>query len=122
MMPRITWGDDRPWESYPYATHTDLDDCRIVRGGDPDDAIALDWVQHVLDADTRGLWRFDGDLLDASPHGLHGVAHGDVSLVDGWIDGSVVIPMGDGRVVTPAPACLPVDDMTIENGTAYVMP
>lgn len=88
-MAEYTWGAGG---AYTFAANSILSGCRIVNAGTFDD-VALNWVEHISDANTIGLWHFNeavwsgaaGEVIDSGPNGYHGTIGGNAVIADGWL-------------------------------------
>lgn len=78
----------------PWHEHCTLSQCRILRAGDPNDDIVLDWSQFEPDEHTLGLWHMNedawtgmpGEVVDSSGNGHHGQAYNGATTAEGWKD------------------------------------
>ena len=88
-MGSVTWGADVPG-GIPFSGNVTLSGCRLVGAGAADDALALDWAVHPVDANTVAVWRMNeavwngtaGEVIDASGNGRHGTAVGATTVED----------------------------------------
>jgi hypothetical protein len=102
-MPSIRWGTDTGAEvCVPFVGYSALSGCRYTGAGGADDGVALGWNEHVVDANTVGLWRMNeaawngtaGEVLDYSGNGNHGQSFNGVDTEAGWMGRSANFLLG----------------------------
>ncbi|MBC7289206.1 MAG: hypothetical protein H5T86_14440, partial [Armatimonadetes bacterium] len=80
-MPTIAWGKSSGADvTLPWQGNCTVENCRVLRAGEPDDDIALAFSEFAPDSDTRLLYHFNEaggvSVQDSSPYGNHGTLVG----------------------------------------------